>query len=166
MVAVVCEPIDRIWSEFHHMQRFGQLPEDIKSIENLIISDGNLTLHDSIEKGFYVDHLKPWIETFGKERLFVANFKEMTSTDPKVRTAFLRQLLSFLELPIEEYDWNEREYDMIERYKNPSHNYTHEAPREVRNLFQPYFTEKNVQLAELLGEIYPSKWNDAKTDNV
>lgn len=163
VVALVCEPIARAWSQFHHLKRHGYFEPGIEQMEDLMsrTSPKVDVMEHMVATGFYAEHLQAWMDVYDPGQIFVADLGEMASEDKDVRRSFVLRLLAFLGLPAEEYDWDQFDrYEDYEIYRNPTSNYTREPSPAVVEWLQPYYEEKNQELADLLGLEYPRTWND------
>jgi hypothetical protein len=104
VIVLLRDPIDRLWSTFRFMRsRLADLPEDM-TFEAYVdacravrarhepFSDEN-RLYWTIQGGFYVEYLDPWVETFD-ERFRLVFFEDMTADAP----ATVRGLSSWLDI--------------------------------------------------------------------
>jgi hypothetical protein len=87
IVAMLRNPIDMMHSM--HAQRLYEGVERQTDFEQALAADGTYT-----ERARFAAQLRPWFETFGRERVHVIIFEDMVR-DP---AAVFRQLLDFLEV--------------------------------------------------------------------
>ena len=111
LVALVRDPVERAWSHYRHVVRLGREPlgfdEAIEAeperlageVERALADPAyparSLRLHSYAARGRYAEHLAPWIERYGRQRLLVVRAEDLFA-DPE---ATYREILRFLGLP-------------------------------------------------------------------
>ncbi len=73
IIALVCEPVGRAWSQFHHMRRCKEVPESVHTINDLWTVPNFDAMTNFIERGFYADHLREWMDVYGKDDCVIWN---------------------------------------------------------------------------------------------
>jgi len=85
------DPIERSWSHFLHLRRYGLVDDDIRRAVDLF--------PDIVDASRYSVHVPRWSQAFGPQSLHLFNFDDVVSSP----AAFERQVEDFLGLPIR--DW-------------------------------------------------------------
>lgn len=145
-IALLRNPIDRAYSQYHHKLRRGLETLSFEAAidqeaERLAVSDDPVSLpwrhHSYLARGVYVEQVKRWLDVFPREQLLVIQsetfFRDTEQT--------LHETQSFLGLPVqtpEEF----RAYHLSE-YPDMS--------AATRRQLQDYFAPYNQQLYDLLG---------------
>jgi len=169
-IAVVCDPVERAWSQFHHYKRLGNLKNITMFDEAVYALQHNSTFCKMIRgarcqkimdeyfvKGHYADHIRDWQRDFGAENAMVVALDDLSGDK---RERIIREMLRFVGLKEELYDWEvEKRERGRHRYKNNDPNYKREVPPHLGEVVGRYFLEKNEELAELLGDEAPRQWN-------
>ena len=178
-IAVVCEPIERAWSQFHHDKRLNIMPYPMDSFDDLLPTlvagpDSCEQEQDERarsrcrglnsnygEKGYYANHLKVWQRDFGHDNVMVIHLDDLNGqNNDNRRDQTIERLLKFLGLPSEDYQWDlDRKERVKARYHNTMESYKREVPSDVRQALTPYYHKHNEDLGVLLGEDFPRAWN-------
>jgi len=111
LVALLRDPVERAWSHYRHVVRLGREPlgfdEAIEAEPERLAGEveragadpaypaRSLRLHSYAARGRYAEHLAPWIERYGRERLLVVRAEDLFA-EPE--TTYL-EILRFLGLP-------------------------------------------------------------------
>merc|ERR1711935_620512 len=72
LLLVVRDPIDRLVSDFHHLNASSQ----IESLEEFANSN-----QEVMKFGYYADHIKNWLRFYPKEQLYIVNGNDLM-TEP------------------------------------------------------------------------------------
>jgi len=141
VVAVVCDPVQRFFSHFHHLRRHGLLYPHPNSTfaehTDWALENPAKRLHS----GLYLESLNGFVEVLGKDRVYVLDSGRL-SADP-VNT--LTELLNFLQIPIYEDAWKWNEFKPV--YMNPDKVGLKIPEEEKKKLIEAY-QESVVQLQE------------------
>jgi hypothetical protein len=107
----------------------------------------------------YTVGLNGWMGKFGLENVLVIDMNDDEMTNAKKIISHVKDIL-----PYDEYPWRDLEKEgVVVENKNPLYPgresaYTH-YPHEIEWL-KDYFKEMNIEIAELIGEDFPLKWNE------
>lgn len=164
IVATLCHPAERLYSEFHRPgplhqfyldndidppQDFAQFVDLLKptnpicsDIDNAGFCETNRKMY--LSKGEYIDSLRPWIHTYGPKNVLILNMD-----DPPER--IVHQLLQQVDLPEDEYPWEILSTTNVFRNRNGRY--------EGRSSGYKYFESRMRWLEE-----YYSPYNDALSD--
>jgi len=112
LVALLRDPVERAWSHYRHVVRLGREPlgfdeaieaeaERLSGESERALADPryparSLRLHSYAARGRYAEHLEPWIDRYGRERLLVVRAEDLFA-EPEAR---YREILRFLDLPV------------------------------------------------------------------
>ena len=178
VVAMVCNPVERAWSEFNHLKRWNLLDKNV-TWESLIgdtlesrdemTRSKNFFYNEVVAKGFYADHIKGWIDRFGRDKVTVLNLEDL-SDEAQVsgrRSTVIRELLEFLNLPEKHYNWTTAE-EVKPAFANTQYKGRKSVPESFVEAFLPVFYKHNIKLVNLLGKdigMYALKWNKRKRKN-
>jgi len=133
IVALLCDPVERFFSHYHHLYRHKLLGQQ---------QDKNFTeytdwaLQDTrtrLRTGYYVDLLKSYVKWFGRDRVYLLDSVRLFS-DP-VNT--LTEMLLFLKIPVQKGSWKVNKFKPV--YQNPEKVGKKVPERERRKLVQAYF---------------------------
>lgn len=113
VVVAVCDPVTRLWSQFHHALRYGFVDPGL-SFDGLVAVALNATSahaskrtidHDFVEKGRYALRLLDWFAAFGQANVHVVN-TDLTAADGAARVRAITDLLTFAGLGAQREHWD------------------------------------------------------------
>jgi len=113
VVALLCDPVDRFFSQYHHLRRHGLLGQN----QNLTFREyTDWALEDparGISAGFYIDLLKYYFQWLGPDHVYILDSSRLFSEPEKA----LSELLRFLKIPVKE-KWESKKFVPV--YRNPN----------------------------------------------
>jgi len=139
VVAVVCDPVKRLFSHFHHLRRHGLVYPNPNSTFS---EHADWALEDPagrLHSGLYFESLLGFVEVLGKDHVYVLDSTRL-SADP-VNT--LTELLNFLQIPVNADAWKRDEFKPV--YTNPDKVGLKIAEEDKHKLVEA-FQESVVQL--------------------
>jgi len=166
MVFTVCDPAERLVSEFHHLQRHkmpwfapkirmpGSFPEFLEAATgkaNICLTEDCNDIY--LAKGEFVTQIRKWLEVYDASEILVLDMNEGLKEQAK-------KLLLFAGLPLEEYPWAELDSNH-KAYQNKGYAGRQAAWKEYPNemcTLSKYYADKNRDLAKLLNQQYPFGW--------
>ncbi|MCK4816957.1 sulfotransferase domain-containing protein, partial [bacterium] len=153
LIALLRNPIDRAYSQYHHNVRQGREPlsfEDAIAIEHeRLQGKKEKMLEDQhyysfshkhcsyLSRGIYVEQLETWLSLFPKSQILIISSEDFYTNTPTI----FKQILEFLNLP----QWE----PMLYRRYNP--NKYSKMNAATRRYLVGYFRPKNEKLYQLLG---------------
>jgi hypothetical protein len=177
IVATLCNPAERLYSEYHYMLEksrfhFSQFyndnaidpPNNFSDFVKLLKPDNPICNEkrgfcDSnqaqyLKKGEYLNNLRPWFDGYGDQNVLVVDMDD----DP---TNIVKRLLEHVGpaiLPESEYPWEEIAASFRKSaYAGRSSSYEHF--HEDMEWLQQHYAPHNEELAVALGVDWPRKWN-------
>ncbi len=152
LIAILRNPIDRAYSNYHLGVRQGNerrsfeeiINEDIKMLENARSRVSETEYYQSVveesylARGFYAEQLKIWMKLFPKEQLLVISTEDLAKNPHKT----LGDIFAFLNLPI---------YEVKNLGKKNEAKY-HSMNPGTRKFLIDYFKPYNIELYNLLGK--------------
>jgi hypothetical protein len=179
IVATLCNPAERLYSEFQSLladpnQGYKHLywdngvepPTDFAAFVNLFHDEGicnekegfcDTNRKQYLKQGDFLYNLQPWYDMYGKDNVLVVNMDDEPSDIVK---SLLRHVGNDL-LPDSEYPWHqvaERFTSNVnEEYEGRASSY-HNFNEEMKWL-EEYYASPNEKLAVQLEEDWPRKWN-------
>jgi len=179
IVFVVCDPAERYYSEFNHIQhwcpecwsevwtrRGMRAPETFPDFVNALLPGSRFCSGPECEswraevvaKGEYVQLLQRWKDTYGREfedKILVLN---METTDEQKAS----RIMEHVGLPQDEYPWSSLPLDENKRFASSTPRTTAwqwypGAMSVLSNLYRSY----NEELAAFTGQTYPLGWSSA-----
>lgn len=89
LIVILRNPVDRLYSDFAKGAAKGRRKGDLSGFEEMIHTKSSVH-----EVGFYVDHLRRYLEYFPKEQILVLFFEELTDSADDL----WRRLVDFLDI--------------------------------------------------------------------
>jgi hypothetical protein len=179
IVVTFCNPAERLFSELHHLLSlskggFDQFyfdngvdpPADFGSFVNLLMPDhpicnekpgfceANRRLY--LQKGEFLNNLRPWYEAYGLENVLVLTMDD----DPnKIISSLLHHVGSNV-LPDSEYPWDEAtRFIQFANHEYDGRSSAYEYFHQQMEWLDQYYAPHNDELAKSLGAAWPRKWN-------
>lgn len=179
IVATLCNPAERLYSEFHSLladpyQGYKNLywenevepPTDFGAFVNYFLDEKvckekegfcNTNRKQYLKQGDFLHNLRPWYDTYGRENVLVVNMEDHPSEIVKS----LLQHVGHDILPESEYPWNEVAEpfasNVNKKYEGRASSYQY-FDNEIKWLEQ-YYAPQNEELAMYLDIDWPRKWN-------
>ena len=182
VVVTLCNPTERVYSEWNHVQRWGYAREHRNKFytNNDIPAPTNFTefvnllnynhprcstrtrfcyehRRHYLWKGKYLSNLEPWLEYYGTDNVLVVH---MESDARKT----VQKLLDHIgpDLRPEEYPWDtleegDNKHFRNDNYKGRSSGYDDHP--EAMKLLDQYYAPHNEELAHVLNIEWPRLWN-------
>jgi len=166
MVFTVCDPAERLVSEFHHLQKYKiywfapkiPMPGTLTEFLDTATGKANICLTKDCDdryliKGEFVTLIQKWLEVYDASEILVLDMNEGLKEQAK-------KLLLFAGLPLEEYPWEEVESN-DKAFQNKGYAGRQAAWKEYPNemcTLSKYYADKNRDLAKLLNQQYPLEW--------
>ena len=151
LIAVLRNPVDRAYSNFHLSIResgitepFEKIVEDEKKIIKNINKDNDEEyykfVHDSmLARGFYAEQLERWYKIFPKEQILIIKSEELATETNKV----MNEIFQFLGL---------KEYNITHVIKKNKADYV-PMNKEIRKELIEYFKPYNEKLYSLINKL-------------
>mmetsp|Transcript_29962 Transcript_29962/g.72667 ORF Transcript_29962/g.72667 Transcript_29962/m.72667 type:complete len:537 (-) Transcript_29962:1744-3354(-) len=185
IVATLCNPAERLYSEFHHPgplpqfyldnglnppKNFGQFVDLLKPTNPICDDKDKVGFCEAnrkmyLSKGEYIDNLRPWIETYGHDNVLMLNMDDSPEQTVK-------RLLHHVGLPEDEYPWETLSTTDVYRNRNlryegrsSGYKYFESHMKWLEEYYAPYNDALIDQLKVMDGtdESYninwPSQWN-------
>lgn len=84
LIALLREPVSRIYSQYLFHKRLGKEPEGISILDAIAADQKRSTPHKYFERGLYYQYLKIYFEVFGAENIKIFLFEDFTQNSLKV----------------------------------------------------------------------------------
>ncbi|KAG7369273.1 sulfotransferase family protein [Nitzschia inconspicua] len=179
IVATLCNPAERLYSEFHSLladpyEGYKQLywdngvepPTDFGAFVQLFHNEQICSEKEGfcdtnrkqyLKQGDFLHNLRPWYDTYGKDNVLVVNMDDEPS---KIVKKLLHHVGEDL-LPESEYPWAD-----VAEPSTTNVNPTYEGRVSSYQYFddqmkwlEHYYSTQNEELAMFLDEDWPRKWN-------
>jgi len=141
LLLVVRDPIDRLVSDFHHLNASSQ----IESLEEFANSN-----QEVMKFGYYADHIKNWLRFYPKEQLYIVNGNDLM-TEPALELAKIETFLG-VEHEIVDNDFvfnnNKHFYCQIAKHKNKEecqHSSAQQKNPHKNAALHPHLKEKLIE---------------------
>jgi len=185
IVATLCNPAERLFSELNHLLNsntdgFNQFyhdndvtpPTDFSSFvdllkpENPICNEKNGFCESNrmqyLEKGEFINNLRPWYEEYGEENVLVVDM----SQDPTIIVENLLNHVGSDLLPISEYPWEDvRTHAVFSSSAYEGRSSAYEYFDKDMEWLERYYEPHNDELASKIGEDWPRKWSCRLNEN-
>jgi len=180
IIATVCDPVDRLWSQFHYnlvrefhrraKDTFEELieylipekspPEEYPSVPRVPPDVELLAWYTYIEQGLYVNGITPWAKAYGRDGVHVIHLPDLSKDNMALREETITRMLEFVGLPPERYDWDgDRMAMMAGRVHNKNDmvkGYCRTCiPSHYRERLKRVFRRANQDFAKYLNVTYP-----------
>ena len=185
IVYMVCDPIKRLWSRFHHNLMIDPEGVPAKSFPELLdllvpqsssseqqygsIPDSPPYVHysvwaDYIGAGYYYHNIATWAAAYGHDKIHTIYLSDLKRDNQALRETTIRKLLNFLQLPPAKYNWKtERSQTNIQNQNHEAKGYCRDCiPEDFVQRLQPVFKVANQDLARYLNASFPLEWNGEK----
>jgi hypothetical protein len=179
IVATLCNPAERLYSEFHSLlaepyQGYKQLywdngvepPTDFGAFVNLFHDEGICSEKEGfcdtnqkqyLKQGSYLHNLRPWYDAYGQENVLVVNMDD----EPSKIVKSLLQLVGNDLLPEAEYPWEEVAEpfatNVNKAYEGRVSSYQYF--NDEMQWLEEHYSQQNEDLAQFLDEDWPRRWN-------
>ena len=157
LIVLLRNPVDRAYSQYYHAIELGHeslsFEEAIDQEEERTAKERKKVLEDEhyysqaykhlsyLSRGIYVEQLQVWMNLFPREQFLILKSEEFYGNP----AASLKQLLTFLKVPVFEPQLGKKEY---KQYNNNSYTKMDAA---MRTRLIEYFKPYNARLYDLLG---------------
>jgi len=174
IVFTVCDPAERLYSEFNHLKRVGveklsehiatpkEFPDFVQIMNQTaaICSTAGEECHQvserHLKKGSYAMNIRKWLQTYSQEDILVINMGD----DRRENT---KKLLQFAGLEESSYAWSHLRGPPA--FKNTEYGGRQEAWKlfnEEMQLLSLYYSDSNKDLATVLGIDFPNEWKSTQ----
>lgn len=166
MVFSVCDPAERMVSEFHHLQKIKvewifpgiHMPATFEEFVKTVTGKADICRvqdcrDNYLNKGWFAKHIQKWLEVYDPSEIVVIDMNEPAESQA-------RKLLEFAGLPLGEYPW-EKLNSTKKAYKNNAYAGRQSAWEEHRDplcALSKYYAHSNKDLSKLLNQHYPLEW--------
>lgn len=157
LIALLRDPVDRAYSDYHHKARRGHEPLTFEQAieaeedrlrgekEKILADEGyrgrNFRAFSYLSRSIYVDQLKAWREFFDADQMLILKSEDMFEDTP----ATLKRVADFLDLPTWETD-----VPTTPETRNEG-GYSAPISPSTRERLRDYFEPHNQRLYEYLG---------------
>ena len=148
IVASVCDPVKRFWSQYNHLSRLNltqNLPDSFDEVAKASLDPSSEVSKQFFEVGQFAPHLLDWIAEYGRDAVLIVTDEDLE----RDQVAAAKRLLHHVGLPIETYPEIEAP---LKAYTNKKAGYSRdEVPKNVAADLYDAYQAVNMWLSEILG---------------